>query len=641
MCGINWFIKHIDKKESELLIDKMNKSIIHRGPDDQWFFCQNLSDNQTLALGQVRLSIIDLTDAGFQPMFYDKYAGGFSQKHNSKIFDEIGEKSIRIVFNGEIYNYQEIREELIQKWYNFSSNSDTEVILASYLERWTDCVSRFNGMRAFSLYDPNKKELFCSRDRFGKKPFYYYFDGKDFVFSSQIKGILEHNISKEISQMWLQYYLTYGYIPAPYSIFKHIHKLEHWSNLIFKNEVKIEKYYKIETQKENNLSFEENKKILMEKLEKAIEYRLISDVPVWSFLSWWIDSSLVSLITKKKFGKKDLHTFSIGFDVNSYNETHFAKIVADDIGSIHHSKILWQEESLEILKKLPKYYDEPFADSSMIPTFAVSKLAKEHVTVSLSWDGADELLWWYLSYVLFYYLRTLNKILFPWFKHLTQGFWKFLTNILKPAFKHKWPALWLKSLQFLDNNKDYELFAQISSLHAYTTKETMEYFKEYFDTDRRNNTMTTYLNTHLINDFFVKVDRASMAQPIEVRSPFVDKNLVDFCLTIPAKQKIKIYQGYKYKLKHILKEAGKEYLPEKIYKRGKQWFSLPVAEYFNNERKDFLEKNLENLIKRDILPISQEYVLEILEDHKKWKYDYFWFIYALLYLELWFKEWID
>lgn len=641
MCGINWFIKNIKKQDAEDLIKKMNKSIVHRGPDDQGFFCQPISDKKTIWQWQVRLAIIDITEAWFQPMFYDKNVWCFSEKHNKVILSNIWKDSIRIVFNWEIYNYQEIRDELVVKWYKFSSNSDTEVILASYLEWWENCVSRFNGMRAFAIYNPITKELFCSRDRFGKKPFYYYFDNDQFVFSSELKWILKNGVLKKISEIWLQYYLTYWYIPAPYCIFENIYKLENWSNLLYKDNIVIKKYYEIETKKENSLSFEENKKILMEKLEKAIEYRLISDVPVWTFLSWWIDSSLVSLITKKKFWKKNLHTFSIGFDVNSYNETHFAKIVADDIWSIHHSKILWQEESLNILKKLPKYYDEPFADSSMIPTFAVSELARKHVTVSLSWDWADELLWWYLNYVLFYYLRTINRVLLPWFKHITQSFWKFLTNIMHPAFEKKWLALWLKSLQFLDHNKDYELFSQINSLHVYCNKETMNYFKKYFKSDWRNNSMTTFLNTHLINDFFVKVDRAAMANALEVRSPFVDKDLVEFWLTIPAKYKIKIFKWYKYNLKYILKEAGKDYLPEKIYKRWKQWFWLPVAEYFNNEWKDFLDEKLNKIIERDILPISKKYILEVLEDHKKWKYDYFWFIYALLYLELWMEEWID
>ena len=226
-------------------------------------------------------------------------------------------------------------------------------------------------------------------------------------------------------------------------------------------------------------------------------------------------------------------------------------------------------------------------------------------------------------------------------KQLTIWFWKLLTNITKPAFNYKWAALWLKSLEFLKYNKDFEYWAQISSNHAFIDKNLFDYFKPYFWNNWRDDVMLALTNTHLINDFFVKVDRASMANSLEVRSPFVDKELLEFSWTIPSEQKIKIYDFYKYNLKYILKEAWKEYLPEKIYKRWKQWFWLPVAEYFNNEWKSFLEEKINKLKKRDILPISNKYLNEIFEDHNKWKYDYFWFIYSLLYLELWFEEWID
>lgn len=641
MCWINWFIREIPLDEWEHLINRMNYAIIHRGPDDQWFFCQNLGNDQILALWQVRLSIIDLSNAGFQPMFYNKKIGWFSTKHQFHFLEKFSKQSISVVFNGEIYNYQEIRAQLIQKWYKFSSNSDTEVLLASYQERWQDCVSKFNGMWAFALYDPAKKELFCSRDRLGKKPFYYYYNNNQFIFSSEIKGILAHDMKKSIDTLGLEYYLAYGYIPAPYSIFENIYKLGHGQNLVFNGQITLQNYWTITTSKPNSLSFEENKIELMKLLTKSVQARLISDVPVGSFLSWWIDSSLISSIAQKQVKNKKLHTFSIGFDIESYNETHFAQIVANTIGSVHHNKILSQEEALNILQKLPHYYDEPFADSSMIPTFAVSQLAKESVSVALSWDWADELFWWYLNFILFYYLKTLKRILLPGMKYFTQKFGEFLSNTLHPAFNNKGLALGLKSLSFLDHPKDHELFAQINGLHVYSTQRTREYFQKYFHDDWRNNSMTAFLNTHLVEDFFVKVDRASMANALEVRSPFADHDLMNFSLTIPAEYKIKIHHWYKYKLKYILKEAGKNYLPNEIYTRRKQWFTLPIAEYFNNERKLFLRGKIEKIMKRDILPISKSYINQLLKEHENWKYDYFNFIYSLLYLELRFEESID
>ena len=641
MCWINWFV---NLKDQINILNKMNRSIKYRWPNDNWVFCDDLNN---IWIWQVRLSVIDLSNAWHQPMFYNKHFWASSKKFNSR---NIIKSDLCITFNWEIYNYKKIKKELVSLWYTFSTNTDTEIILASYQEWWNKCVEKFNWMWAFSIFDKEKNILFCSRDRMWKKPFFYYSKNSTFIFSSEIKSILSTWVKKEIDNDSLSYYLVYWYIPEPKSIFNNIKKLEAWSNLIFNikyNKIdNIYKYYKTDlTNKQNNFSFEKNKEIVKEKLENAIEYRLVWDVKIWVLLSGWIDSSLIATIAKKKFWTKNLHTFSVWFDIKSYDETHYAKIVADKIWSTHHNYVLTQKEAFKILNELPKYFDEPFADSSMIPFFAVSREARKYVTVVLSWDWADELFWWYLNFVLYYYLLTINKYFPKPISCIFIIFWKLLTNILKPANnqKLKWLALWLKSLEFLKYNKKYELFAQINSNHAYINKDKLVYFEKYFKKENswKNNSMNSFLNTHLINDFFVKVDRSSMANSLEVRSPFMDRDLVDFSNTIPDNYKIKITKWYKYNLKYILKEAWKDYLPKEIYNRWKQWFTLPIAVYFQNEWKWFLNTKIEKLTNRNLLPISKKDIEKILTDHDKWKYDYFWFIYSLLFLELWFEQWID
>lgn len=647
MCWINWIITKF-KSENEInnILERMNFSIKHRWPDDQGIYLTQKNEN-IIWLAQVRLSILDLSNAWSQPMWYNADFWAFSWKYHKEIFIE-NQKSPHyptITFNWEIYNYQEIKSELIKKWYKFNTNCDTEVILASYQEWGENCVNRFNWMWAFAIFDPIKNILFCSVDRFGKKPFYYYWNWDNFIFSSQIKSILNYWVKKDISQEWLWYYLTFWYIPAPNSIFENISKLKHSNNLILnleRNKLDIKQYYKIEINDEKEINELNIKNNIIEKLEKAIEYRIISDVPVWTFLSGGIDSSLITTITKKKFWIKKLHTFSIWFEQKFYDESLYSQETADYIWSIHHNHILKEKETFEILNSLPQYYDEPFADSSMIATYSVSKLAKEYVTVALSWDWADEVFWWYLNFIMFYYLNILNKILPYWIRDLSQIFAKIVNNIIKPSYTNKWFALWLKAMKFLDHKKDFEIFAKLMSLHIFENQYTIKYLEEYFNKKyRKDNLIQSYLNTNLIYDYLIKVDRASMANSLEIRCPFLDKDLVEYWMKIPSDYKIKSTWKFKFNLKYILKEAWKEYLPEMIYKRKKHWFAVPIAEYFKDNRSNFVKEKIDKLIIRDVLPLNKQTILEIIHQHNSGIYDNFWFIYSLVFLELWFEHWID
>ena len=616
MCWINWFIKTTNQQQSENLIKNMNQAIIHRGPDDNWWCLKIISDDNRWSkivwLWQVRLSIIDLSDAGFQPMFYDKNVGCFSQKHNPQALEEIGEKSIRIVFNGEIYNYQEIRWDLINKWYNFSSNSDTEVILASYLERWQDCVSRFNGMRAFALYDPAKQELFCSRDRLGKKPFYYYFDGSQFIFSSEIKGILEHkelkiNIKENIDSEALDFYFTMGYIPSPWTIYKNIKKLEARHSLKLKIEnwkLKITEgcYYEIPEYKPIN-----NKQALLEEgkklLEESVKIRMFtSDVPVWAFLSWWLDSSSVvaemrkhitpsypskiegrkestSSILEEDGRSKNLHTFSIGFEGKKYDESHYVHIVEKAFGTKHHHEYFREKDFERMIDDISFYYDEPFADYSNFPTRFVCELAKKDVTVSLSGDGGDEIFGGYMMHQVGAQMTIIRKLPRCLRQILYYAAPKTSNNLsifskIKEAFR----------VSLLPPEKFYASvgWSTLYKPEIYK-KRTEEKFTEILKATHGNFTQAMidfdfFYNT-LADNFLVKTDRASMAQPMEIRSPFLDIRWIERGRKTPTKWKVN-----RRKTKILMREIIKDIVPDEIIHRSKQGFEPPIKDWILQEK---------------------------------------------------------
>lgn len=587
MCWINGFIKQTNKSEGEQLVNSMSQSIIHRGPDDQWFFCQSLK-NWLLAQGQVRLAIVDLSDAGFQPMFYDKKNGCFSTKHQSQLLEKLWEKSLRIVFNGEIYNYQEIKEELVQKWYKFSSNSDTEVILASYLERWQDCVSRFNGMWAFALYDLVKEELFCSRDRLGKKPFYYYFDGKSFIFSSEIKGILEHkelhiNTKENISSEALDFYFTMGYIPAPWTIYKNVQKLEARYNLtiktIWNNELSLRKdcYYAIpKCTPINNRTqlLEEWKKLMTE----TVKDRMICDVAIWANLSGGLDSSSVVGEMLKQTDAKNLHTFSIWFEWK-YDESNYIHIVEKAFWTKHHHEYFKQEDFEKMIEDISYYYDEPFADYSSFPTTFVSQLAKKYVSVVLTGDGGDEIFWWYMMHQVWAQMTIIKKI--PKFlRRIAYFILPYTSNNLSLVSKFK-EAL---RVSFFP---DEEFYANIGWSSIYKPevykKWTKEKFSEILKATNWNFTQAIidfdlFYNT-MADNFLVKTDRASMAQPVEYRSPFCDIRWVEWGRKCPVKWKVN-----RRKTKILMREIIKDLVPCEILNRWKQWFEPPLKEWVLEEK---------------------------------------------------------
>lgn len=602
MCWINWFIKaSILEDDAKNLIKNMNKAIRHRWPDDEWFYVEK-KDDKTIWLGQVRLSIIDLSPAWHQPMFYDKKIWA-----SNDTFVKHEAKDLVILFNWEIYNFLDIKNELEIKWYNFSTLSDTEIILASYLEYWEDCVNHFNWMWAFVIYDKNNSKLFCSRDRLWKKPFYYYYDSNNFIFSSEIKWILEHkelniNTKENIDKEAIDFYLTTWYIPSPWTIYKNIKKLEARHNISLKldtinNNLEFNKYCYYEIPKYAPVN---NKNSLIEEwkylLEDATKIRMFADVPVWAFLSWWLDSSTVVWEMIKFTKRENLHTFSIWFEWKN-DESNYINIVKDYFNTNHHHEYFKKENFEEILESIYHYYDEPYWDYSNFPSIFVSRLAKKDVTVSLSWDWWDEIFGWYMMHQVWAQMSLLYKL---------PKFIKKIAYYIVPKTSDNLSILSkIKEALRVSMLPKEEFYANIwwSSIYKPEVykKWTIEKFKEVLEKSNWNFTqaMIDYdlFYNSLWDNFCVKVDRASMSVALEVRSPFLDYRFIEYSRKIPTKWKVTWR-----KTKILMREIIKEIVPGKIAYRWKQWFEPPLRDWILEEKYTIeIKKWLEELFKNWII----------------------------------------
>ena len=536
MCGINGF-NFVDRN----LIKRMNDSLKHRGPDGEGVFL-----DKNVSLGHRRLAIIDLSEKGKQPMTYS---------HN-------GRKAV-ITFNGEIYNFQEIKDELIKKGYEFKSKTDTEVIVASYLEWGFDCVKRFNGMWAFCIYDLEKKILFLSRDRVGKKPLYYYFDGKKFIFSSEIKGILCHQIEKKIKKESIDFFLSLGFIPAPFSIYERIKKLEARQNLIFdlKNKKLSEDYYYDWPDYSPSLSKEEAIKKGKELIKDSVKIRLISDVSLGAFLSGGLDSSTIVNEMKNFLTKEEIYTFSIGFE-EGIDETPEINIISKHLGVKNFHKYFKEEDFDFLLKEIFYNFDEPFADPSMFPSSFLSEMARKKIIVSLSGDGGDEVFGGYPRYLIakqIEFLKKFPKSVRKLFFILTKGTKigegirlsllpkeEFYSEARKEVYKPKLVKKFLKNLLrkcLKKTNGNLPEAVRLMDIYLYT----------------------------LPDNFLLKVDRSSMKNSLEVRCPLLDYRLVEYSMNLPTKYKI----GF-FKNKLLFREMIKKDLPKKILKKKKRGFTPPI-----------------------------------------------------------------
>jgi len=573
MCGICGKISPETSQKKET-VKKINQKLTHRGPD----FGAVLDIDEMAIFAHRRLSIIDLSELAHQPM-------------------QDLSKNYTITYNGEVYNFQEIKDELLSYGYRFKSRSDTEVVLYSYIHWGVECFKKFNGMFSLAIWNSKEKELLLARDRFGKKPLYYTLLNNEITFSSELTALLEDEEIKNkvtLSIPALNHYLALGYILHPLTIYKEIYKVEPAGYIKFRNGKITEKKRYWEYKDHFFTETKQKEKEIRENLEylfdKAIKYRLISDVPVGAFLSGGLDSSGVVAFTKK-YNKDNLHTFSIGFSYKSYNEARDAKIVSDYLKTIHHEKIFDKNLDRNIINICISKYDEPFSDTSLIPMVEVSRLASKYTKVVLSGDGADEIFAGYETYkadkikksfdvlpgqikkgiasLLNKVSRETNKKVSPGFK--LKQFSKGLPEDYKYAH-YAWRELHSESERIYLIGEEYK--EEIKASHPYFTFK--RYYEEVKEIDYLSQHLYVDVKTWLTDDILVKIDRATMAFSLEARSPYLDKNLTEYAASIPSKYKIK-NNG-----KYILKKMLEKFLPgETIYKK-KSGFNAPVNEWFGN-----------------------------------------------------------
>jgi asparagine synthase (glutamine-hydrolysing) len=628
MCGICGFIDFNSTSDIVVLNDMLS-TLHHRGPDDNG--SEIYQQNKTIiGLGHTRLSILDLSPLGHQPMEYGQ---------------------LSIVYNGEVYNFEEIKKELIYLGHTFISESDTEVIIHSFQEWGIDCVQKFIGMFAFVILNRFTNEVSIVRDRAGIKPLFYYWKDNLFLFSSELKAFHKHpGFIKKINKNAVHHYMDLGYVPSPNCIFENCKKLDpgHILKLcLVKKEIEITKYWDVADYyklPKLDISYDESKEEVEKLLISACEYRMIADVPVGVFLSGGFDSTAVTAILQHK-RKDKLKTFTIGFKEGN-NEAPFAKDIAKHLGTDHTEYYCTTKEAQDIIPNLPLYYDEPFADSSAIPTTLVSKMAREKVTVALSADAGDELFAGYNIHKTFQKnLRTIQKIPKILYKPLGKffGVLSVLTPSYKLGLKHKFNTL-SKVLESDKNKVHQELYRSYFFLSKAMKKDL---FKEntnlpstIFDSDFTDFKQDLSIplaidySMYLQNDILTKVDRASMSVSLEGREPFLDHRIIEYVAQLPMSFKFGLTQ------KRILKDIVYKYVPKELMDRPKTGFSIPIYSWLKTDLKYLIEENLDSSSIEETGIFNIYSVEKIKNQFFNDQLDDLTIIWKLLQFQMWYKKWM-
>ncbi|RRJ89559.1 asparagine synthase (glutamine-hydrolyzing) [Paenimyroides tangerinum] len=593
MCGI--YLTNIPFSEDQVN-EKLDK-IKYRGPD-----FTGILKKDSLTFGHLRLAILDLDARSNQPYVY---------------------KNLTIVFNGEIYNFLDIKNELIKIGFEFETTSDTEVLLIGYYHWGKAILDKLNGMFAFAIYDSITNKVFCARDRMGVKPFYYFWKDGQFEICSQLQPL--KNKTSKISEEAISIYLCTGYVPSPYSIFENIYKLQPGHSIEFDLNAKkqiIEQYWNLKPVELTNLTYDEAKNQLKDLLFDAVKIRMQSDVSLGSFLSGGIDSALVTAIASSISNEK-IKTFTIGFDDSKYDESKVAEKFSDIIGTEHTTTIVQTNDFYELLNKMLEVYDEPFADSSALPSLLLNKITKNYVTVALSGDGGDES---FIGYNHFFSISKFNKL-----KKIPYVFRIGLSQLLPETNN-------LKSVLKCKSENDFieRTFIGNQELLNKKSKYWLEkYYSDYRGFSDSNIQKTADLNIKLWleNDSNVKVDRASMANSVETRSPFLDFRVVEFARTLPIDFRFK--NGT---TKFILKDILKDFIPEQIFNLPKRGFAIPIADWLRNELKENLLVNLTDDILKSIPNLNNKIFKEQLHLHLESKVDYSFNIWRVYILVLWLNK---
>jgi len=634
MCGIAGFID-FHKKSTKSNIQSMIEPLNHRGPDGEGVSLFK-SKNAIIGFGHKRLSIIDLSQAGKQPMALNH---------------------LHITYNGEIYNYQEIKNELLELGHHFNGESDTEMILHAYTEWGIKAVERFIGMFAIALFDEKKQEVVFIRDRAGVKPLFYYQKNDLILFSSELKSFHEHpEFEKKLDLNAVAAYMQYGNVPTPHCIFKNCGKIKpgHYLKINLENksqqEIQYWNVYDFYNQPKLNLSFPEAKIQTKELLKSAFNYRMVADVPVGVFLSGGYDSTTVSSLIQAESTAR-LKTFTIGVPDIGLNEAPYARDIAKHLDTDHTEINCTEQEAIEMIKDLPFFYDEPFADSSAIPTTLVSKAARKDVTVALSADGGDEIFGGYNRYDFMHrYGKTLNsipkavrKILvgamgnissekIPVLKdkyNFHNRYEKLKTVLNDPSEKEIMLSL---SQQFNDEQMKSVMKSEFTSLPTmFQSKEMLEDFKSPL-----SYMMAIDFQTYMLDDILQKVDRATMTNSLEGREPMLDHRILEFAAQLPDEYK---YQnGIK---KRILREITHDYIPKELLDRPKMGFAIPIAKWLKNELRDHVEEylNEDRIEKQGIF--NWEFITKLKMDFYKGRKEYDSKLWYFLMFQMWYERWME
>lgn len=631
MCGIAGFID-FNKRGSEELLRKMTDAMIHRGPDDAGYEIYE-SGSARIGFGQRRLSILDLSPLGHQPMHY---------------------KEFTVDFNGEIYNFKEIRKELEEKGYQFTSWSDTEVILKGY-ECWgLDVVHKFVGMFAIALYDKEKQQVIFIRDRAGVKPLYYYWNNDLFLFGSELKSFYQHpGFEKKIDVNSLALFLQYSYIPAPHTIFHNTYKLlpGHMLVLDLKNKNReLKKYWDVfdhYNKPKINISDADAIDETDRLLKKAYEYRMVADVPVGIFLSGGYDSSSVAALLQTGRTEK-LKTFTIGFHENEFNEAPEAKKIANYLGTDHTEWYLTANEAAGVLHHLPEIYDEPFADNSTVPTVLVSKLARQQVTVALSADGGDEI---FGGYNKFNQAEKYTTRLPVALQSVLSGTMSLINPEHIPYFnkKYNFPTRYEKMKLIW---KSHDPVSAVKYISQYITESEVESFlgkpferyHTHFDDGARlikndgitNRLLAVDYKTFLVDNNLVKVDRATMSVSLEGREPMLDHKVIEYLSQLPSSFKIR--DGVN---KWLLKQVVHRYIPKELMERPKRPFIAPLMVWFRDDLSEQLKYYLSERALSKTNMFDHEPIIRLRDQYlagRKVNYQKLW---QVLVFQLWYNQWIE
>jgi asparagine synthase (glutamine-hydrolysing) len=627
MCGITGIVRSDGAPVDRELLERMNQAIRHRGPDEDGFY---LSDGVGLAMR--RLAIIDLK-SGQQPI------------HNA-------DQTAWIVYNGEIYNYRELRKDLESRGHRFYTDSDTEAIVHAYDEWGTDCPKYLRGMFALAIWDERKKSLFLARDRVGKKPLLYAQVNGQLVFGSEFMALLQHpDVSRDVNYEAIHHYLSFICVPAPLTAFQSISKLPPGHTLLWQNgQIKLERYWQLDFSNKISIDEEEAGERVVELLRDAVRVRLMSEVPLGAFLSGGIDSSAVVALMAQE-SSEQVKTFSIGFEEQDFSELHHARRVAEHVGTDHHEFVV-KPDAMEILPTLVEHYGEPFADSSAIPSYYVSRETRKHVTVALNGDGGDECFAGYERYAAMNVAQRYVKLL-P--AAIRNGVIRNLANALPQAQSRKNPLR--KAQRFLDAASLGPVQRYLRWVSAFDEPAKLNIYSDNFRQETARFSTISFLEpwfakangagivdaslltdtmTYLPNDLLVKMDIASMTVSLEARSPFLDHHLMEFAASLPEHLKLRGMTT-----KYLLKKVLKKFVPEENLTRPKMGFGIPIGQWFRGSMQTFLRETLlsQKALSRGLF--DPDKVRQMVDQHVERKVDHDQRLWSLLMLELWFERFID